>query len=144
MAGRTTVNIDIKKFSLALGKYINDKAQEIAKQVGKDTRKFARQHKVSGNYGKGIRVKKSKFKGGGYIVKATAPHSFLVEFGTKGKRFPKKADFLYDKETKTFFGEEVAPMPALAPLRTALYNNIEYARQKFLTGDLGKYRDMWE
>lgn len=138
------VNINTQAISEAMADYINQNAQDIAKQIGKDVRKFAQQHKVTGNYAKGIRVRKSKFEDGGYIVLATSPHSALVEFGTRGRRYPKKADFLYDKETGTYFGESVAPMPALSPMRNALAKNIEYARQKFMTMELKSARDMWE
>ena len=152
--GKAEVHIDTKKFSVELGKWINDRAREIAMQIAKDARRWGKQHKLSGNYSKGIRVKKSKFEDGGYIVKATAPHSFLIEFGTKGNRVAtSKAEKTEPGGTWTFKNprtgeywtvQKVDPMPALAPLRTALKNNIEYARQQFLTKQHKPFRDMWE
>ena len=56
------------------------------------------------------------------MVKNPAPHVALVEFGTN-ERQAKEKKVLYDKETDTFFGRQVAPMPELAPMRKAYDEN---------------------
>lgn len=65
---------------------------------------------------KRIKLKKSKFEDGGYIVQARAPHAHLVEFG--------HVKFLWGRPT----GERVPPHPYLRP---ALEKGIRYAVGKF-------------
>lgn len=81
------------------------------------TSKFADR---SGSLRRSIRMKKSKFVGGGYIVSATGKnisgaHAHLVEYG--------HVKWLWGKQT----GERVAPKPFM---RTALAKTIIYARQQ--------------
>ena len=57
---------------------------------------------------KGIKAKKSKYDGGGWIVLSTAPHSHLVEYGHGGPR----------------------PAPPHPFLRPALDKNINAARKQ--------------
>lgn len=43
----------------------------------------------TGNLRKSIKMKKSKFKDGGFVVAAYAPHSHLVEYGHAGGAGPR-------------------------------------------------------
>lgn len=65
---------------------------------------------------KRIKLRKSKFEDGGYIVQARAPHAHLVEFG--------HVKFLWGRPT----GERVPPHPYLRP---ALEKGIRFAVAKF-------------
>lgn len=73
------VSIDTSKFELELAKFIDDNAEQIARDIAADAR--ASVNVVTGNLKKSIRAKKSKFEDGGWIVVATAPHAHLLEFG---------------------------------------------------------------
>lgn len=63
----------------------------------------------TGKLRKSIKALKSKYEGGGWIVRAKAPHAHLVEFGHGGKN----------------------PAPAHAFLRPALEAEIEEAKMIF-------------
>jgi len=128
----TTVDIDTRAFELELGKFIDENAQDIAKKIAADARATnlfqdykgtARESEWSKKtWGenakrlrKSIRVKKSKYDDGGYIVVADAPHAFLIEYGH---------ELVINKKT---IGR-VAPRPFL---RKAKEQNIEAARRAF-------------
>lgn len=68
---------------------------------------------------KSIKLKKSKFEDGGWIVVARAPHAHLVEFG--------HAKWLWGRPTSG----RVPPKPYLRP---ALEKGIRYAVGKFKGG----------
>ena len=73
----------------------------------------------TGNLRKSIKLKKSKFEDGGYIVRARAPHAHLVEFG--------HVLIAWGRVT----GKRVPPKPFLRP---ALEKGIRYAVGKFKGG----------
>ena len=119
------VKFDFSKVGDMVAEYINDNAEEIAKQIAIDARASTEFKDYKGTdresnaskrkYTKGrklrksIRAKESKFDDGGWIVVATAPHAHLVEYGHGGK----------------------SPAPAHPFLRPALNKNINLARAKF-------------
>ena len=98
------VTIDTKQFEQQLSEFINENAETIAKQIAADAK--ASVNVVTGNLKKSIRAKKSKFDDGGWIVQATAPHAFIIEYGRKAA-------------------------PAYPYLRPALEKNIAAARAMF-------------
>ena len=98
------VKIDTREFEQKLAEHINENALAIAQQIARDAR--ASVNVVTGNLKKSIRAKKSKFPDGGWIVVASAPHSFIIEYGRKNA-------------------------PAFPFLRPALDKNIALARQMF-------------
>lgn len=106
------VSIDTSKFELELAKFIDDNAEQIARDIAADAR--ASVNVVTGNLKKSIRAKKSKFENGGWIIQATAPHAHLIEFGWKTKN-------KNPSETAKPF------------LRPALERNIERAKAAFGT-----------
>lgn len=119
---------DFKEFNQELAEFINDNCEVIAKKVARDARNKI--HSVTGNLRKSVRAKESKFEDGGWIVRATAPHAHLVEYGGKNVRRPLRAKVMKGKDGK-FYGQEVAPMPAKPFLRPALDENIAEAKRQF-------------
>ena len=112
------VNIDCSEFNVELEKYLDENARDICIQIRKDAKAgtYSSSHgkfkDISGRLRKSIKIKKSKFEGGGYLTKAGgkgAMQSWLVEHGHGGPR----------------------PAPAHPYLRPALARNIEYAKKKF-------------
>ena len=103
----TRVEFDFSEIEKQIAEHINDNAEIIAKQVRDDAK--ANIHDITGNLSKGIKAKKSKYDGGGWIVLGTAPHSHLVEYGHGGPR----------------------PAPPHPFLRPALDKNIDIARKQF-------------
>ena len=101
------VEFDLKEAEAMIADYINENAEVIARQIVIDAK--ANIHNVDHVLIKGIVAKKSKFEGGGWIVKSTKPHSHLVEYGHGGPR----------------------PAPPHPFLRKALDSNIEAARAQF-------------
>jgi len=73
----------------------------------------------TGKLRKSIKLKKSKFEDGGYIVQARAPHAHLVEYG--------HVLIAWGRVT----GKRVPPKPFLRP---ALEKGIRYAVGKFKGG----------
>jgi len=116
---------DFSKIEKKIAEYINDNAEDIAKQIAIDARRSQafedykgtqresatskRKYSKARKLRKSIRAKESKYDDGGWIVVATAPHAHLVEYGHGGK----------------------SPAPAHPYLRPALENNINLARKKF-------------
>ncbi len=74
---------------------------------------------VSGNYKAKNRL---NVDAGTATVKNTAKHAHLIEYGT-GPRSVKSKKVLYSAKQGKFFGRSVAPMPELAPFRTAFDEN---------------------
>lgn len=106
------VNIDYSDFNVELEKYLDENARDICIQIRKDAKASTAFKDITGNLRKSIKIKKSKFEGGGYLTKAGgkgAMQSWLVEHGHGGPR----------------------PAPAHPYLRPALVRNIEYAKKKF-------------
>jgi len=101
------VKFDFEKLDQLVAEHINDNAEKIAKQVGRDA--MASINVKRGDLKKGIKARRSKFDDGGWIVISTAPHSWLVEHGHGGPK----------------------PAPPHAFLRPALDNNIQAARDLF-------------
>ena len=111
----TTVDIDTRAFELELGKFIFENALAIAEQISADAKATTLFKDKTGTLRKKIRVRKSKYDGGGYIVVASAPHAHLVEYGHALVR-----------NVKTI--GRIAPRPFL---RSAKDKNIEAARRAF-------------
>jgi hypothetical protein len=116
------VQIDASEFLQALEEHLDEKCKEICGQIKADAKRTVAFKDITGNLRKSIKVKKSKFDDGGYLVKAGgrgAMQAWLVEhgheivFGTGPNRIAT--------------GKMVPPHPFLKP---ALDKNIEYARQK--------------
>ena len=101
------VKFDFSKFEKELADHINENAETIAKQIAADAK--ASVNVITGTLKKSIRAKKSKFEDGGWIVQATAPHAFLVEYGHGGPK----------------------PAPPHPYLRPALDKNINEASRLF-------------
>ncbi len=112
-----TVEINSRIFEQALQEHLNDKCQEIAKQIRDDAKRTVEFKDITGRLRKSLKVKKSKYfeEGGGYIVKAGgkgAMQAWLVEHGHGGPR----------------------PAPPHPYLKPALDKNINMARQLFNEG----------
>lgn len=107
MSGSAKVEFDFSEINDALAKHINENAESIAKDISRDAK--ADVNVITGNLKNGIKARKSKFEGGGWIVISTAPHSHLVEYGHGGPR----------------------PAPPHPFLRPALDKNISAARRQF-------------
>lgn len=105
--GQAHVEFNFSKLEIVLAEYINENAEQIARDIANDARASVKV--VTGNLKKSIKAKKSKFADGGWIVQATAPHAWLVEHGHGGPK----------------------PAPAHAFLRPALDANISAARSAF-------------
>ena len=72
----------------------------------------------TGNLSKGFKVRKSKFKNGGYLALNTAPHAHLIEFGhdlVKGGKKDKGGEVIGFIEGKPFM------RPALERQRSKIY-----------------------
>ena len=98
---------------------IDQNLEETAQFVEQEAKISAAFRDKTGKLRKTIKLKKSKFEDGGYIVQARAPHAHLVEFG--------HVKFLWGKPTS----ERVPPHPFLRP---ALEKGIRYAVGKFKGG----------
>ena len=101
---------------------INNDLHDVAKRVHKEAKTTAAFVDKTGRLRRSIRLKKSKFPDGGYIVVATGKnkdgsgnHARLVEYG--------HLEYVNGVAT----GRRVAPRPFL---RTALENGINYAITK--------------
>lgn len=103
----TRVEFDFSEIEKQIAEHINENAEIIAKQVQDDAKASVKV--VTGNLKNGIKARKSKYEGGGWIVLSTAPHSHLVEYGHGGPR----------------------PAPPHPFLRPALDKNIDAARKQF-------------
>ena len=117
----TRVELDLTKFEETLETYIDDNSRDIAIQIRKDARAglYSSPHKKfkdkTGNLRKSIKIKKSSFDGGGYLVRAGGRgqmQAWLVAYGHGG---PSPA----------------APHPYLRP---ALARNIKLAKETFEEG----------
>ena len=98
---------------------IDQNLEETAQFVEREAQISAAFQDKTGKLRKKIKLKKSKFEDGGWIVEARAPHAHLVEFG--------HVKFLWGKPTS----ERVPPHPFLRP---ALEKGIRYAVGKFKGG----------
>ena len=98
---------------------IDQNLEETAQFVEQEARVSAAFQDKTGKLRKSIRLKKSKFEDGGWIVQARAPHAHLVEYG--------HVKFLWGKPTSG----RVPPKPFLRP---ALEKGIRYAVGKFKGG----------
>ena len=110
------VEFDFSKFNVELEKYLDENCKDIAKQIRSDAKATTEFKDITGRLRKSIKYRKSKFEGGGYIVRAGgkgAMQAWLVEHGHKGN---------------ILFPQGAPPHPYLKP---ALDKNINYARQKF-------------
>jgi len=118
------VDIDTKDFEQRLQEHLDEKCKEIADKIKVDAKTgtylSAKKFKdLSGRLRKSIKVKKSKYDDGGYIVKAGgrgAMQAWLIEHGHGGPR----------------------PAPAFPYLGPALRRNIKFAemvlKEKMKTG----------
>src|SRR6056297_1127534 len=107
MSGLADVRLDFSEIEVKISEYINENAEQIAKQIARDARSSV--NRKTGTLKRRIRAKESKFDDGGWIVNSSAPHSHLVEYGHGGPK----------------------PAPPHPFLRKSLNDNIELARQQF-------------
>lgn len=98
---------------------VDQNLEETAQFVEREARISAAFRDKTGKLRKSIKLKKSKFEDGGWIVVARAPHAHLVEFG--------HVKFLWGRPTSG----RVPPKPFLRP---ALEKGIRYAVGKFKGG----------
>ena len=95
---------------------VDKNLEETAAYVERDAQTTLLFKDKTGLLRKKIKLKKSKFEDGGWIVQAKAPHAHLVEFG--------HVKFLWGRPT----AERVPPHPFL---RRALEKGIRFAVGKF-------------
>ena len=81
LQSQVRVNLDTDKIDQMIAEFINENSEAIAKQIAKDARASTAFKDKTGNLRKSIRARKSKFQDGGWIVQATAPHAFIIEYG---------------------------------------------------------------
>jgi hypothetical protein len=98
---------------------VDQNLEETARFVEQEARVSAAFQDKTGKLRKSIKLKKSKFEDGGWIVQARAPHAHLVEFG--------HVKWLWGRPT----GDRVPPHPFLRP---ALEKGIRHAVAKFKGG----------
>lgn len=114
-------------------KWFNSQTDELYLEMAEAHAKYAKQlvHDVTGNLGKHIHAKKSKFEDGGAISLCDANHAHLVEFGTSEPRLPKEKKLMkFEADGETKFAKVVAPMPAKPFMRPAKEKVIaEYSRK---------------
>lgn len=74
----------------AVAQYVGENLEELASDVEREAKATDFPTSKTGALKKSISTQKSLYEGGGYIVKAAAPHAHLVEFGhimvTRGGR----------------------------------------------------------
>ena len=92
--GRPRIEWKDKEMMTAINSATNKICKEVAKDIVRDAKTQLKVHKFTGNLARGIKSRKSKFKNGGYIVIAGAPHSFLTEWGTKNRRYSETKEFM--------------------------------------------------
>lgn len=80
-SAKVTVDIDPEVLSEAMAKMLEPQLADVAEEIAGEARKTSAFADKTGLLRKSIAVRKSKFENGGYIVRATAPHAHLVEFG---------------------------------------------------------------
>ncbi len=83
----TRVTWNVEPFVEELEVFLDEKAEIIAKQISRDAKASTAFKNESGRLRKSIRAKKSKFDGGGWIVRAGgkgAMQAWLVEHGHGG------------------------------------------------------------
>ena len=96
---KATTRIDFSGFDVALEqvqKIIDNNLEKVASLVETEAKTTSAFRDKTGTLRKRIKIKKSKFEDGGYIVAATAPHAHLIEYGhvmiawgnVTGKRVP--------------------------------------------------------
>lgn len=95
---------------------IDQNLEETAKYVESEAKITSAFQDKTGKLRKTIKIKKSKYEDGGYIVMARAPHAHLVEFG--------HVLIAWGRVT----GKRVPPHPYLRP---ALEKGIRFAVGKF-------------
>lgn len=81
------VKIDTKTFEQKLADYLDENAEKIAKEIAADAKANGPFKDKTGKLRRSIRAKKSKFEGGGWIVRMGgkgAMQAHLIEFGRKG------------------------------------------------------------
>jgi hypothetical protein len=85
---RVVVDV-MRKFDVSLKKAATAVKDGIATDL--ERRRKYTMYEGLGNLAKGMKVRKSKFPNGGYIIISTAPHTHLVEFGGRYLRFAKRS-----------------------------------------------------
>ena len=85
LQSQVRVNLDTDKIDQMIAEFINENSEAIAKQIAADAKAIIKSAQKpidrTGNLRRGIRARKSKYPDGGWIVQATAPHSFIIEKG---------------------------------------------------------------
>ena len=109
------VEINTKDFDQKLAEYLDENSEQIAKNIAQEAKATTAFIDRTGELRKSIKVKKSKFEDGGYIVRAggrKAKQAWLIEHG----RSP---------------GDNYPGAPAKPFLKPALDNNINEAKRLF-------------
>jgi HK97 gp10 family phage protein len=101
-----------KKVVALIEAAIDRGAKEVAENILRSAQASTSFKDKTGRLRSSIKMAKSKFKNGGYIVYADAPHAHLIEFGHKGG-----------------FGGGVGPKPFM---RNALKKNIAQGKQTIM------------
>ena len=100
------VKWDTTQAEAYIGMAVEAVEKSIATQLYVDVKNSSKFSDKTGKLRRSIRLYKSKFEGGGYVVHADAPHAHLVEYGTADR---------YDLVNKRFTGA----MPAKPFMRPA-------------------------
>jgi hypothetical protein len=79
------VDLDINKIAKEVGLAADELCRTLALETAKLARKSADFRDKTGNLRKSIKMKKSRYQGGGYIARAGAPHAHLIEYGYRTK-----------------------------------------------------------
>lgn len=98
-------------------KYVQDNEETVAKEIESRAVSSTAFKDETGKLRGSIKALKSKFPDGGWIVRAGAPHAWVVEHGHK----------LWDWRT----GKFIKQVPAKSYLRTAKEATIESAKRIF-------------
>lgn len=143
MAGKLAIEIEgleeaerrIKSLLYALESEDVEKVLVEGARIIRDEAKRRAPRGPTGNLQRSLKAKKGKRYGKVFATAfaavdyKVAPHANLVEFGGIAPRRPKKKKAMYDKRTGTFYGREVAPMPARPFFRPAVDASKERVKQ---------------
>lgn len=111
-SAKVTVDIDPKALAEGMAKMLEPQLKDVAGEIAEEARATSAFADKTGNLRKSIKVRKSKFENGGYIVLSTAPHAHLIEFGH---------DMVTRKGRKV---GEVPPYPFLRPAANKVFARL--------------------
>ena len=75
------VGMDFLTDNEAVSEYVDQHLEELAGEIEDEAKATHFPTSKTGALKRSIKKQKSRYKDGGYIVKATAPHAHLVEYG---------------------------------------------------------------